>query len=69
MSTPASWRQLGPYELIDLIGKGGMGARDKPFSREVAIWSDTRRSNKKGPRKATHEHENDQENFYTGIAH
>jgi eukaryotic-like serine/threonine-protein kinase len=41
MSTPALSRQLGPYELIDLIGKGGMGevwpARDTRLSREVAI--------------------------------
>jgi eukaryotic-like serine/threonine-protein kinase len=41
MSTPASSRQLRPYGVIDLIGKGGMGkvwrARNTRLSREVAI--------------------------------
>src|SRR3974390_1957249 len=41
MSAPAPNRYLGPYELIALIGKGGMGevyrARDPRLGRDVAI--------------------------------
>jgi Tol biopolymer transport system component len=41
MSTPSPSRRLGPYELIALTGKGGMGevwrARDTRLNREVAI--------------------------------
>jgi serine/threonine protein kinase len=37
----ASGDKLGPYEILELIGKGGMGevyrARDTRLNREVAV--------------------------------